>query len=363
MPEELGPKSAFLDHFHQQLEETDPERFSEDPYRCACCGEYIYSGDVNSDEPELLIVPVILPPETIALMENGTEENLPANTGAIKLQFCKHHLKAMEYWMGSPGAVSFRSFNAKYVVESTSDNDVPKSKWDQSTLRLARDRLRRRKFDGEPEEIDQRELVQATLLVAAVDEFGTEYGSVEKAKEELYGKLNSRGFSISQPNHGFLDLKTSIPNSSTEIVGSVFVLEDERGWYTTDPPSQSERGPEHAASNTLYYYLKWKTYHEEAYEMYPDSVYIGFYKVPDMDLWLWYPFRENHDTGWRSEDRKYLTVRGPTNVSPMLSLDRFRSKYLNPERYEGQVEENWKAIERNRSIVSRYKDAIWRRVR
>lgn len=363
MSDELGPKSVLPDMIHETLGEEFPELFGSDPYRCAICGEYIHSEvtnpeDIDLENPETLVMAVELPPETVELMEHSGEIDVAEDTESIRLQFCKHHLTALEDWYGKPGSVVFSSFDAQYVVQKPSDRPSKRNKWGQNRLRVARETVRGRELMSQTELLKEKELLQATLLVAAVDQYGFDYGPVERAKSSLFSEFRDRGFQVSSPEHGFLDVELNLPELSQRVLGSVFLLPSDDDRYEDTPLSKYEAGPERSVSNTRYYSIHRDNYYESAYNEFENVIYVGFYKLPERNSWIWYPFKEDYSDEFGSDDRQYLTVEGPTDSSPLLDLDDFGADLLDVTEYENRVEENWESIQQNRPATGRARDYI-----
>ena len=359
MTETPGPQERPPALFKDVLDDVLPDTFEDDPEECAICGSHRYE-QVADDAATHHALPVSLPPDTLSLLQNSESRSLPSNVAAILLWFCPTHWKDLREWIGNPGAVSLSALDARFIGYRT-DKSTSRDQWSQAALRVARERVRDETLGRDPEELREHNRLSATLLVAAVDHYNYTYGPTEQLKPALKQTLQQAGYNVSTPTHGFLDLKLSLPAQQPDIIGTVFRLPDTTEEYRTKPLAAHETGPERSVSETRYQSLSRRSYHAAAYDEFDDIVYVGFYRDPIAERWLWYPFVESYTQGITSSHRTYLTVAGPTGESPLLGLDDFTPEYLDPEEYEAAVQEQWATIDTDRSTTARVRDYLRRR--
>lgn len=355
MYEETEAEARLTDQIHQSIEDMMPDWADPSPHRCVACGSPVYREDSDSNYFD-----VSLPVETAGLMQNSDSLDLPENTYSIKFQFCDDHWEAIKDWMNNPGNVTFTSFDAEHVVPQTR-SIRPRTYWGQNKIRMARGLL-----SGEQEPLSDDptfsipERLQATLLVAAVDYEGIEYGPVQAAKKRLVHTLQELGYDAKFLREPFVDVEINLEDREGPLIGTVHTIEIDEKSVHEGPPRPSDTGPERRVSDTLYYGIGRDPLHEHADQKYPDAAYACFYWVQDEEEWLWYPFPADYNSGFDSPYRTNLPVKGPTGWSPALGLDQLSARTIHPEEYEKRVDDNWDQIDSERPLLDRLRDRMMR---
>lgn len=360
MREESEFESRLYDTTHQVLREFLPDNMDPDPHRCASCGSQVYHPETNSED---LYLTVRLPPETAHLMENSASVQLPDETASIKLQFCDNHWAAIKEWIGNPNIVSFSSFDLKYTVPEVRTGLQTSERWNQNRLRFARAKMGN---DHEPESNSERfdvnERLEATLLIAAVDRYEIDYGPTQQGIHRLVQEFSERGLNAEYLRRPFVDVLIDFGENEQSAIGTVFSTKTTTETHSRGPLSDWEAEPERVISDTVYYPLSQNTFHETAYDQFPDHNYVGFYWIEDREEWLWYPFEREYESGFNSTNRTQLPLIGPTGSSPALDLDALSASMLNTQAYEDMVRKNWENIERDRPWLDRFRDSLIRKL-
>lgn len=353
------PLDDFIDGI---LEDSLPGDMYFGPNRCAICGKR-RSGE-DALEP---VVPLHLPLETRKLMANPETVSVSDDDVALRLHFCEEHWADLLDIIGEPQVVSFAEFDARFIEtasapiqEKLSDDSTPaESRWDQDTLRVLRDWMENL---SEHSFADDRQRVEGTLVVSAVDNFGIDYGPTERAKDRLVSDLRSLDFRATQLKDPWLDVEIQHSEVDESLVGTVFVVSADDCRPPENLFSRWRSGPERAVSKTAYCPIRDLKFTDYVAEARPDARYIGFYWLEKEERWAWYPFPEDYNTSHQGQDRQLLPVNGPTDQMPSLPLEMMSSTTLSPEEFETELQNRWETIESERPLIERARDKLRRKL-
>ncbi|WP_424016279.1 hypothetical protein ACOZ4N_01240 (plasmid) [Halorientalis pallida] len=354
-----------------------PDNTDLGPSKCAICGENLHNQEAINPT-----IPIQLPPATKQYMTNPEAIGSSGEVISLRLRFCSEHWDALVARTREPEAISFNSFNGRYIMVETvseqeevfSNTSTADDRWDQDRLRVARMHVEESPEKMEFEEVDsfdglhdmldeneqQREVLEATLLVAAVDGYGLNYGSLERSKDDLVAELRNIGYEAERLRNPWFDVEIRLSDADNKIVGTAFdITEDD---VLKKELTKWEVGPERVVRNTVYCWLERKNFTDTAKTDHPEAQYVGFYRLPGDDTWRWVPFPENYSTNPGSDHRAYLPISGPTEMIPALPLREISAETITPEGFEKQMDERWEKIDQNRSMVDRARDELWRRL-
>jgi|GEM_PF-3357075 len=345
------------------LNESLPDDVDFGPTQCAICGKQRTQDDLLNPD-----IPLQLPVETLRLMANPEAISVSDDDVSLRLHFCDEHWQDLLDITGEPQVVSFAEFDARFVEtasatvrEKLSGEESPAdSRWDQDRLRLSRDWTRNPSEDRFSED---RQRVEGTLVVSAVDHFGIEYGATEWAKDRLVSELRELGHRATQLKDPWLDVELQLTEVSEPVVGTVFVVSSGDYSSTEDLSWIWRDGIERAVGDTGYYPISNLNFTDYASETKPGAQHVGFYWLEDEETWRWYPFPEEYTRSHLSEDRQYLPVNGPTGQIPSLPLEMMNSETLSPEGFEVAIQDRWETIEAERPLLERILDKLRRKLR
>jgi len=315
------------------------------------------------------LIPVGAPIEALQFMTHSDMVEAPVDTESLSLRFCEEHWVSVTELIGNPQAVSFGSFDARFVDFDIEDSDtvsgssIGSHQRSQDRLRVARERMKGvAEFDVGDEDHRKRRRLSDTLLVAAVDYYNIDYGPIEVAKDKLVEDLREQDYQATRVRDSFIDIQISTSGMDGEVVGTVFVVTEDSGRIEKGPLSKWERDPEHYAGNTVYYWMGKQNFTEAAAEEYPDARYVGFYWLPHRETWRWFPFPSDFDTSFGTDDRTYLPIEGPGKILPTPPIGEISDETLNPADFEKVVDDRWESITENQSYTERMRDELRRRL-
>jgi len=255
-----------------------------DSRQCAICGQQLR--DIDKPEHTSLVVAF---PGIAELFSNSDAVDITNRTRSLLL--CNEHWDALIEQASKPGKLSLQSIDGEYVgqdrllEEKRMPSDKPswRETWDQHRIRWARQVVY---FDTEVDNIRVEERVEAALLVAAVDGYRIEYGSVEVLKDSLITALQEHDVSASRLRHPNFDVKIEFDNSEREIVGIVSRIADDDGIFRSGMLSEYEATPERRVTNTRDLRIGQETLNRSAISDNEVTHCIGFYWLEGQERWV-----------------------------------------------------------------------------
>lgn len=342
------------------------EEMDDGPTRCSVCGTGLEQDDIDYSW-----LPVEVPVGTLPLMSDSEDVEISDDVVGLRLRFCSDHWSALTDRLLQPGALSFGSFDAKYVGRSTiSENsrinrrESPRTAhWDQDKLRLARATVAG-ETEIDPDDVHElRRALEATLLVTAVDGHGLAYGPVEQAKRELVTALRTQGVAATVQRDPWVDVEVELEGMETPVAGSIFIVSKHDTLHDVWSLTTWKDDPERLVSGALYYSLLRQNFAETVADTHPGAQHIGFYWLAEQETWRWCPFPASYDRSFGSGHRSYLPIVGPTQEIPAPPLDALSQRTATPDGFERLLADRWHQIEADRPARHRLMDRLRRRMR